>query len=204
MLMNKFLDPLCNVICKYAGNSLSNVTKINYQGQAFKILQGQTLRILPQLIRNFSNVVNNKTENLVTGIIPKQKEVKLLSAIKKGTNSDLANNKVFAVVHMAGSQFKVSENDVIMINKKIEADCGELIRLEKILAVGGHDFTFIGQPLMKRELVKITAKVVEKTKGEKKIAFKKKRRKGYKRWKGHRQDLSVIKIENISIDLTHL
>lgn len=178
--------------------------KINYQGQAFKILQGQALKILPQLIRNFSSVVNYETENLVTGIIPKEKEVKLLSAIKKGANSDLANNKVFAVVHVAGSQFKVSEKDVIMINKKIEADCGELIRLEKILAVGGHDFAFIGQPLIKRELVKIIAKVVEKTKGEKKIAFKKKRRKGYKRWKGHRQDLSVIKIENINIDLTHL
>ena len=202
--MNRFLNPLCNVICKNAGTLFSNVMKINYQGQALKILQGQALRILPQLIRNFSNVVNYETGNLVTGIIPKEKEVKLLSAIKKGANSDLANNKVFAVVHMAGSQFKVSEKDVVMINKKIEADCGELIRLEKILAVGGHDFTFIGQPLIKRELVKIIAKVVEKTKGEKKIAFKKKRRKGYKRWKGHRQDLSVIKIENINTDLTHL
>ena len=90
------------------------------------------------------------------------------------------------------------------INKKIEADCGELIRLEKILLVAGHDFTLVGQPILKRELVEIFARVVEITKGEKKIAFKKKRRKGYKRWKGHRQDLSVLKIESINFDMSQL
>ncbi|XP_004208825.3 large ribosomal subunit protein bL21 [Hydra vulgaris] len=126
---------------------------------------------------------------------------KILETVKKCSSQDISDNKVFAVVHIGGKQFKIASNDVIMIHKKIEAECGDIIRLEKVLAIGGRNFTLIGQPLLKRDLATVEGVVVEKTKGEKKIAFKKKRRKNYKRWHGHRQDLSVIKIKKISFDI---
>ena len=125
----------------------------------------------------------------------------ILKTVKEGSSQDILDKKVFAIVHIGGKQFKIANNDVIMIHKKIEAECGDIIRLEKVLAIGGRNFTLIGQPLLKREIANIQGIVVEKTKGEKKIAFKKKRRKNYKRWKGHRQDLSVIKINSISFDM---
>ena len=124
----------------------------------------------------------------------------VLQTIKDSSVKDIAEEKVFAVVHISGSQFKVAHNDVIMINKKIEAECGDLLKLEKILAVGGRNFTLIGQPLLKRELINVEAMVLEKSRGEKKIVFKKKKRKGYKKWKGHRQDISVLKITKIHFD----
>ena len=133
-------------------------------------------------------------EKLNTGL------ASVIETIKRNSQSDITGKKLFAVVHIAGKQFKVSNNDIIMTNNKIEADCGDVIRLEKVLAVGGRTFTLLGQPLLKRELVNVQATVMEKTKGEKKVAFKKKRRKGYKRWKGHRQDLSVLKINSIDFD----
>lgn len=123
-----------------------------------------------------------------------------INKIQKDAAIDLKNKKVFVVVHIAGSQFKVAHNDVLMINQKIAAECGDLIKLEKVLAIGGRNFTLFGQPLLKREMVNVEAMVMEKTKGEKKHVFKKKKRKGYKRWKGHRQDLSVLKIKKIDFD----
>uniref|UniRef100_A0A7M5VAS8 Large ribosomal subunit protein bL21m n=1 Tax=Clytia hemisphaerica TaxID=252671 RepID=A0A7M5VAS8_9CNID len=129
---------------------------------------------------------------------------KTFEKVELECQTDLENKKLFAVVHISGKQFKVAHNDVIMTNNKIEAECGDTIRLEKVLAVGGRNFTLLGQPLLKRDLVNVEAMVMEKTKGEKKIAFKKKRRKGYKRWKGHRQDLSVLKIKSINFDSSAL
>ena len=127
-------------------------------------------------------------------------KVMILNKVKKDVVKDLAQQKVFAIVFIATQQFKVSTNDLIMIHKKIEANCGDMIRLEKVLAVGSRTTSFLGQPILKRELVNVQAMVMEKTKGEKKIVFKKKRRKGYKKWQGHRQDMSILKIKSIDID----
>ncbi|KAL9984978.1 hypothetical protein ACROYT_G007326 [Oculina patagonica] len=108
------------------------------------------------------------------------------------------SGQIFAVVHIGGSQFKITVNDTILINR-IDADTGDRIRIEKVLLVGGENFTVVGTPLVARDLARIEATVVEKTKGPKKIVFKMKRRKGYRRTKEHYQDITVLRINSIQV-----
>ncbi|CAH3033396.1 unnamed protein product [Porites lobata] len=109
-----------------------------------------------------------------------------------------SSGHIFAVVHIGGRQFKITINDTIVINR-IDADTGERIHIEKVLMVGGENFSVIGTPLVARDLARIEATVVEKTKSPKVIVFKKKRRKGYKRTQGHRQDITVLRINSIHV-----
>ncbi|XP_073238587.1 uncharacterized protein [Porites lutea] len=106
------------------------------------------------------------------------------SDVIKGVQDEMlksgSSGQIFAVVHIGGRQFKITINDTIVINR-IDADTGERIRIEKVLMVGGENFSVIGTPLVARDLARIEATVVEKTKSPKVIVFKKKRRKGYKR-----------------------
>lgn len=108
------------------------------------------------------------------------------------------SGQIFAVVHIGGRQFKITINDTIVINR-IDADTGDRIRIEKVLMIGGENFSVIGTPLVARDLARIEATVVEKNKSPKVIVFKKKRRKGYKRTQGHRQDITVLRINSIHV-----
>ncbi|XP_053490130.1 39S ribosomal protein L21, mitochondrial [Ictalurus furcatus] len=73
------------------------------------------------------------------------------------------HGRLFAVVHFASRQWKVTSEDLIQIENHIEAECGDRIQLEKVLLVGGENFTLIGKPLLRRDLVRVEATVVEKT-----------------------------------------
>lgn len=108
-------------------------------------------------------------------------------------------NKFFAVVQISGRQFKITPNDLIVVNQ-IPADVGDEIYLEKVLLAGSEDVTLIGTPLLSAELIRIKATVTEHTKTAKVIVFKKKRRKNYKRKHGHRQPVSVLRINSININ----
>ncbi|XP_060694414.1 39S ribosomal protein L21, mitochondrial [Hemiscyllium ocellatum] len=110
-----------------------------------------------------------------------------------------AYGRLFAVVHFASRQWKVTNEDLILIENHIEADCGDRIRLEKVLLVGGNDFTLIGRPLLGRDLVRVEATVVEKTESWPKINFRFKRRKRYRRTKIIVQPQTVLRINTIEI-----
>jgi large subunit ribosomal protein L21 len=110
----------------------------------------------------------------------------------------LSPNKIFAVVHISGRQFKIAPNDLIVINR-IAADIGEKIYLEKVLLAGSENFTLVGTPLLSNEKVRVLATVTEHSKTAKVIVFKKKRRKNYKRKRGHRQDITVLRINDVHI-----
>jgi len=183
-------------------NVLKNYSRLCCHQNVSNYLLLKHHRTFPRFISSFPylNIVHRQASTIQTKEHSSKDLSKIFNQVKLDSENDLALKKVFAVVHIAGKQFKVANNDIIMTNNKIEAKCGDVIRLEKVLAVGGRTFTLVGKPLLKRELVNVEAMVMEKTKGEKKIAFKKKRRKGYKRWKGHRQDLSVLKIKSIDFD----
>ncbi|XP_025937830.1 39S ribosomal protein L21, mitochondrial isoform X4 [Apteryx rowi] len=56
--------------------------------------------------------------------------------------------RLFAVVHFASKQWKVTSEDLIMMDNVLEAECGDRIRMEKVLLVGADDFTLIGRPLL--------------------------------------------------------
>jgi large subunit ribosomal protein L21 len=102
-------------------------------------------------------------------------------------------NAMFAVIKTGGKQYKVSRNDVITI-EKLRAEPGDTVAFEHVLMLGG-DTTEIGSPTVPGATVAGT--VVEQARGPKVISFKKRRRQNSKRKKGHRQDLTVVRITDI-------
>ena len=89
--------------------------------------------------------------------------------------------RLFAVVQFAGRQWKVTGEDLILIENHLQAQCGDRIRVEKVLMVGGEDFTLIGRPLLGGNLVRVEATVVEKTESWPRVVQRFKRRKRFER-----------------------
>ena len=101
---------------------------------------------------------------------------------------------MFAVVRTGGKQYRVAENDVIVV-EKLAGDAGEVIVLGDILAVGDDKAQTIGTPTVSG--ASVAAQVLEQTRGDKIIVFKKKRRQGYRRKRGHRQELTALRVTEI-------
>jgi len=101
---------------------------------------------------------------------------------------------MFAVVDIAGQQFKVSENTQYYIpkmNEELEKD----VTFKNVLLISDEKGTKVGNPYLQG--VEVKAKVLEHTKDNKVIVFKKKRRTGYDKKNGHRQQLTKIEVTNI-------
>ena len=101
-----------------------------------------------------------------------------------------------ATIKTQGQQFAVSEGDILTVNRYPNTEAGSTVEITEVLATGEGDNFKIGAPLVAG--AKVTIKVLENKRGPKVIVFKKKKRKGYERKRGHRQELSVIKVESIS------
>ncbi|MGL4635095.1 MAG: 50S ribosomal protein L21 [Beijerinckiaceae bacterium] len=100
---------------------------------------------------------------------------------------------MFAVIKTGGKQYKVSRNDVITV-EKLHAEPGDTVAFETVLMIGG-DTTVVGAPTVAGATV--AGAVVEQARGPKTISFFKRRRQNSKRKKGHRQDLTVVRITDI-------
>lgn len=103
---------------------------------------------------------------------------------------------MYAVVNIQGSQFKVEEGQSLYVNR-LSNEPGESIELSEVLLVDNDGNVSVGKPFVGGASVK--AKVLEHLKDDKIIVFKKKRRKGYRVKNGHRQHLSQIEIESITV-----
>lgn len=101
---------------------------------------------------------------------------------------------MYAIIKTGGKQYKVSEGDVLFI-EKLAAVEGDAVKFEEVLAVGG-DKTVIGTPVV--DGASVEAKVLENGKAKKVIVFKYKPKKGYKKKQGHRQPYTKIQIEKIN------
>ena len=102
---------------------------------------------------------------------------------------------MYAIVEIAGQQFKVAKDQKVFVNR-LQGEEGSKVSFDKVLLVDDGKVT-IGAPAI--EGAEVTAKILGHLKGDKVIVFKKKRRKGYKKKNGHRQFLSEIQIESISV-----
>ncbi len=99
-----------------------------------------------------------------------------------------------AVVKTGGKQYTITEGDTLRV-EKLEGQVGATINLEEVLAVGEGQDIKLGTPTVEGASVK--AEILAHGRGKKVIVFKKKRRKGYKKKQGHRQDYTGIKIAEI-------
>jgi len=102
----------------------------------------------------------------------------------------------YAIIQTGGKQYRVSEGDLLNV-EKLDAEAGKETTLNEVLLVVNGDKVSLGAPLLSGASVK--AEVVEQFKDEKVIAFKFRRRKGYHRTVGHRRQLTKLKITKISI-----
>ena len=101
---------------------------------------------------------------------------------------------MYAIVDILGEQVKVEKDEKIITNL-VDAEIGDKVEFESVLLVRSDAGTTIGAPFV--DGAKVTATVVEHGKGDKVLVFKKKRRKGYKVFNGHRQPQTMLKIEEI-------
>ncbi|MFA5356573.1 MAG: 50S ribosomal protein L21 [Candidatus Omnitrophota bacterium] len=103
---------------------------------------------------------------------------------------------MYAIIEVGAKQYTVKKGDIIEVEKQ-DAKEGKDISLNHILLFSKDKKVEIGQPYLKD--VKVEATVVEQTKGEKKISFKYRRRKASHWKKGHRQQLTLLKIKDIAV-----
>lgn len=102
---------------------------------------------------------------------------------------------MFAVVTIGGHQFKVSEGDEIYVNRLAKNE-GDKVTFDEVLLVEKDGNTTVGSPVIAS--ASVAATILEHTKADKVIVFKKKRRKGYRKKNGHRQYISKIKVDAIT------
>ncbi|KAL6468536.1 hypothetical protein MHYP_G00220600 [Metynnis hypsauchen] len=138
-------------------------------------------------------------------LINKEEEQKRHQVVVQKVNTLIESReygRLFAVVHFASRQWKVTNEDLILIENHIEAECGDRIVLEKVLLVGGEDFTLIGKPLLSRDLVRVEATVIEKTESWPMVHMR--------FWKRHRfqkkrtivQPQTVLRINSVEVSPT--
>ena len=101
---------------------------------------------------------------------------------------------MFAVLRTGGKLYKVQKDDVIKV-EKLDAEAGKTIDLNEVLFLSDGKKATIGEPLVKGASVK--AEVLEQKKDKKIVVFKKKRRQNYRRTKGHRQQVTILRIKDI-------
>ena len=102
---------------------------------------------------------------------------------------------MFAVIRTGGKQYRVAKDDTIVV-EKLAGDPGTMVELSEVLMIGSGKSASIGSPLVDKAAV--FAEVVEQSRADKIIVFKKHRRKNYRRTRGHRQQQTVLRILDVS------
>ncbi|MBI3880465.1 MAG: 50S ribosomal protein L21 [Verrucomicrobia bacterium] len=102
---------------------------------------------------------------------------------------------MYAILETGGKQYRVTAGDKLEI-ERLETEAGKEFTFDRVLMVNNAGALRVGAPMVAGATV--TADVLEHKRGEKLIAFKLKRRKGYRKTKGHRQELTVVKIKTIN------
>jgi large subunit ribosomal protein L21 len=104
---------------------------------------------------------------------------------------------MFAVIKTGGKQFRVAAADVITI-PKLDAEAGASVTFDEVLLLSRESGVEVGAPGVAG--ASVTAEIVEQTRGPKVIAFKKRRRQNSRRKRGHRQDLTVVRVSSIAFN----
>ncbi|HQU57567.1 MAG: 50S ribosomal protein L21 [Phaeodactylibacter sp.] len=102
---------------------------------------------------------------------------------------------MFAIVTIAGQQFKVEEGQELFVHQ-LEAQEGDNLAFDQVLLIDNDGKVSVGTPVLN---AKVNATVIGHVQGDKVLVFKKKRRKGYRKKNGHRQQFTKIKVDSIAV-----
>ncbi|KAF7267326.1 mitochondrial ribosomal protein L21 isoform X2 [Rhynchophorus ferrugineus] len=175
------------------------VSKLSLRnGQNYSRSLGQAGNLLSSITKRYSTIIASTPYE----IVDEDKETNVAKDIIKKINDQIAQSqegRLFAIVHLAGKQFRITEGDVLVVEGYWPPNCGDKISLDKVLLVGASDFTLIGRPLVQRGLVNIEATVIEKTLSHTKTHFRKKRRKQYKRIHFYKIPQTYLRINTVKV-----
>ena len=102
---------------------------------------------------------------------------------------------MYAIVEILGQQFKVEQGKRLFVHRMNEAERGSTVEFDKVLLVDNDGAVTVGSPVV--DGAKVVCEVVSHVRGEKVIVFHKKKRKGYRKRNGHRQDFTELTIKEI-------
>ncbi len=102
---------------------------------------------------------------------------------------------MYAIVEILGQQFKVEAGKKLFIHRMEEAERGSTVEFDRVLLVDNDGAISVGAPVL--DGAKVVCEVISHVRGEKVIVFHKKRRKGYRKRNGHRQDFTELMIKEI-------
>ncbi len=103
---------------------------------------------------------------------------------------------MYAVVKTGGKEYRVAKGDLIRV-EKLEGNVGDQVELKEVLMVSNEGEAQFGSPYLANVVIK--GEIVREGKGEKVLTYKMKRRKNYRRFKGHRQTYSYLKVSDIAL-----
>ena len=118
----------------------------------------------------------------------------IMASMWAGQLDTRKNVQMFAVIKSGGKQYKVAKDDVIRV-EKLDAEEGATVNLNEVLMVGDDKSQTVGAPLV--DGAAVSATVLEQMRDRKIIVFKKQRRQNYRRRNGHRQHMTVLRIDDI-------
>lgn len=173
---------LCNNLLKFINKNFQNVSTSRMVTSCLKV-------------RSYSTPVTQ--EYVVDDTIALKKYSD--DIIKTVNEAVIRNNRLFAVVHLCGKQFKVTDNDLILIDGYWPPNVGDRIKLQKVLLVGGIDFTLIGRPVLNPDTVNVTATVVDKDLSHTRTNFRRIKRKQYMRINFIRKEITILRINSVNI-----
>uniref|UniRef100_A0A1L8DSB0 Large ribosomal subunit protein bL21m n=1 Tax=Nyssomyia neivai TaxID=330878 RepID=A0A1L8DSB0_9DIPT len=153
-------------------------------------------------LRSLNTSTHLSTNKLTPDSIPKDLSCSASRKTIERVNQQLESReegRLFAIVHLCGKQFKVTSGDIIVVEGEWAPQAGDRIRLDKVLVVGGKDFSLIGRPIVQLGLVDVQATIVEKTLSHTRTHFRKQRRKQYQRINFDRQSNTMIRINSIEV-----
>ncbi len=113
-------------------------------------------------------------------------------------NLSIANSELFAIINVNGVQYKVGKDDALMVNHIPGVDVGDQLAFDQVLLVGSRDMTVIGTPLVPAAVV--TATVEQQTLTQAVNVYKMRRRTGYHRMKRHRDMITMLRINDVTLD----
>ena len=104
---------------------------------------------------------------------------------------------MFAVLKTGGKEYRVTKGDIIRV-EKLKGEVGDQVTLKDVLMVSGEGQVHLGTPQLTNAAV--TGEIVREVKGKKVLTYKMKRRKNYRRTKGHRQTYTYLKVNEITLN----
>ena len=164
-----------------------------YVNKEYKRIMDQwRVPLLRKQIKREKRLLNPVTEK------EEQEEVLYVHQPEEGIVLPPNPEQIFAVVRVKGLQYKVTKDDRVMC-EQLPYDVGTQLELEDVLLVGTQDYTCVGRPTVTS--AKVFATVEETSQTEKVLIFKKRRRKNSQRHQGHRQWVTVLRVDKIVHEL---